>query len=614
MDEFDVLIQNANIVDGSGKPAYKGSIGIKGDKVVAVGDVKGDAKEVIDASKLTAVPGFIDSHSHGDRGVAEYPRCENYVLQGVTAFVGGQCGGSPAPIGDMVPLPRKLNKYFPELSVYKYYPQRRLFPRDEVNKLMKKEYDYTIDWYTMGDYFEFLEKRGISINYIPLLGHGTARRLVMGDDYMRHSNKVERAEMAGLIRQALDEGCIGMSVGMDYDPDVFASQDEIIEHVAILKDYDATFSPHSRRTDRRRNVAAGHRVHDKIDGLREIIDIIRGAKGVRANIAHLYTGWYIRPQGAPTILEEANRRATLMVIDEAIKEGLNISFDVIPSSLPTRFGGWSYLCSLWSPWTRELGSRENFAKWLKVSDFREEVKDALFKGKFFIRIAYNPNTNPQWAENIWILEHKNKGCEKKSIAQIAEERGKDPLDTWFDLIVEDPDAKSATGGGDPEASYHAIFYQHPASAVGLDIGITEYPKPEEEKPPAKEPETPEEKETAPEKKPEPRPPPRISSFSAYVGFFNKFVKRQKALTLEQAVYKTSTQVAIRHKLEGRGVIKEGSFADIVLMDFPNLKVTGVPLDPAKQPKGIEYVFVNGVAVVKNAKHTGAMPGRVIKRV
>jgi len=438
MGEFDFLISNATIIDGSGRPRYRGSIGIVGDKVVALGEVAGDAKEVIDASRLTAVPGFIDSHSHGDRGIIEYPKAENYVLQGVTTFVGGQCGGSPAPIGDIIPLPQRLNKYFPEVQVYKYYPETRYFPREEVNKLLEKEAGYKIDWHTMGDLFKHLEKRGISINFAPLLGHGTVRRLVMGENYMRHSTKVERAQMAGLIRQAIEEGCIGMSVGLDYEPDVFASRDEIIEHASILKDYDATFAPHSRRTNRRRDVARGARVHDKIDGLREIIEICRGTQGVRMNVAHLYTGWYIRPQGGPDILEEANRRATLMVIDEALKEGLDISFDVIPSALPTRFGGWSYLSNVWSPWVRELGSRENFAKWLKVREFREEVKDALYKGKIYVDISSNPNTNPQWAENVWVLEHKNKEYENRSLAQIAQEKGKDPLDVWFDLIVEDP--------------------------------------------------------------------------------------------------------------------------------------------------------------------------------
>jgi len=134
--------------------------------------------------------------------------------------------------------------------------------------------------------------------------------------------------------------------------------------------------------------------------------------------------------------------------------------------------------------------------------------------------------------------------------------------------------------------------------VGLDVNITEYPKPQ---PPGAKPEAPE------------RPPASITSFSGFVGFFDKFVNRQKALTLEQAVHKTSTQPAIRHKLKGRGIVAEGSYADIVLMDLENLKVTATPLDPAKQPAGIEYVFVNGVAVVRNAKHTGTTSGRVLKR-
>lgn len=322
------------------------------------------------------------------------------------------------------------------------------------------------------------------------------------------------------------------------------------------------------------------------------IDICR-ATGVRMNIAHLYTGWYINPQGGPEMLEEANRKATLMVIDEALEEDLDISFDAIPSALSMRFSGSSYLCSVFGPWLRELETREKLAEWLRVKDFREEVKEAIHSGKWFIRLAYNPNTNPRWAENITVLKHKNEGCENKTIQQIAEEREADPFDVWLDLIVEDPDSRAGIGRGEQEASYHAIFYQHPVSSVGLDISVDDYKH---------------------ESKVPPWPTPRINTYSAYVGFFDKFVKKQKALTLEQAVYKTSTYVAERHNLKDRGVIREGSYADIVLLAFTNLKVTGTPLEPRRQPEGVEYVFVNGVAVVKEAKHTGATPGRVLKRM
>lgn len=594
MVEFDILIENANIVDGSGREAYKSSIAVEGDKVVGVGDISGDAKEVIDASGLTALPGIIDSHSHADRPLLFFPKCENYVLQGVTSFVCGQCGNSLAPIRDAIPIRGlPISEYIHELIPYKYYtPDRVPIPLDDINPLMEKHFGWKIEWSSMADYFRKVEEVGISCNYVPLVGHGTCRGVVLGEDYKRPSTQSELEEIKALIRGAMDDGCIGMSVGLDYDPGVFADRKELVECVSIMNEYAGIFCPHSRRTGRRRGMAAGHRLHDKIDGLREVIDICR-ATGVRMNIAHLYTGWYVNPEGGPEMLEEANRRATLMVIDEALEKGLDISFDAIPSALSMKFSGSSYLCSLFGPWLRELETRENFAKWLRVKDFREEVKEAIRGGKWFIRLAYNPNTNPRWAENITVLKHKNEEYENKSIQQIAEEKEADPFDVWLDLIVEDPDSRAGIGRGEPEASYHAIFYQHPVSSVGLDISVDDYKH---------------------ESKFPPWPTPRISMYSAYVGFFDKFVKRQKALTLEQAVYKTSTYVAERHKLKGRGVIREGSYADIVLLDFTNLKVTGTPLEPRRQPEGVEYVFVNGVAVVKEAKHTGATPGKVLTRM
>ena len=590
-EEFDVLIKNAAIVEGTGKKAYIGSIAIAGDKVKGLGDVEGEGKKVIDATGLTAVPGFVDSHSHNDGLLLWYPKCESYVMQGVTTFVGGQCGGSPAPLGDQVSVPGRLREYLFEFVPYKFYPPKTLYPIEQVNEWMKEKFGWTIDWKTMGEYFEKVEKKGISMNYAPLLGHRTVRSYVMGEDYKRHSTKPEREEMAKLIRQGLEDGCIGMSVGMDYDPDVFASREEIVEHVSILKEYNAIFCPHSRRTGRRRGIAAGARPHDKIDGLREVIGICR-ATGVKMNIAHLYTGWYINPERGPDILEEANRRATLGIIDKALEEGFNISFDAIPGLVQGGFSVLRYLCSLLAPWLRELGSREALAKWLKVPDFREEIKDALRRGKLFWRVSWNPNLNPHWAENIMVLKSKSPGCDGKSLAQIAEEREKDPLDVYFDIIAEDPDTRAVTGwGGGASPSWRALFYKHPVGHVGLDTSARDI-KWEGEYPPYS--------------------IPGINTFSAYSLFFIQLVRDEKVFSLEEAVQKTATGPAKVHNLEGRGVIEEGSYADIVLMDLPNLKVLGDVLEPRRYPEGIEYVFVNGVPVVEKGKHTGATPGKVLK--
>lgn len=589
-EEFDVLIKNAAIVDGTGKKAYAGSIAIAGDKVKAVGEVTGDAKRVIDATGLTALPGFIDAHSHHDGMLLFYPKCESYVMQGVTTFVGGQCGGSQAPIGDYLGLLGRLSEYMQEFVPHKYYPEKTLFPREQVNEWMKKKFGWTVDWKTMGEYFQVVEKKGISMNYAPLVGHGTIRRLVMGENYKRYSTKTESAEMEGLIRQAMDDGCIGMSVGLDYDPDVFASREEINKHVAILKEYGAVYCPHWRRTGRRRGLAAGTVKVSKIDGLLEIIDTCR-VTGVSMHFAHISTGWYVEPTGAPELIEEANVRATLQVIDRAREEGLDITYDAIPPLVQGGFENLRYLCALLTPWLRETGSREALGKWLKVPDYREEVKDAIYKGKWYMREGWNPNLNPRWAENITVLKHGSPGCDGKTLAQIAAERKKDAFDVYLDLISEDPDARAVTGPAKPSQS-GKLFYLHPAGMVGLDT-------------------------TARDDKWEGKYPPYsipgANTFNAYPLLYLQMVKEEKLLSIEEFVQKTSTMPAKVHNLKGRGTIEEGSYADMVLMNLPSLRVTATALEPRQYPKGIEYVFVNGVAVVEKGSHTGATPGRVLKR-
>jgi N-acyl-D-amino-acid deacylase len=241
MDEYDVLIKNATIVEGTGKKAYKGSIGVKGSRISAIGDVKGDAEKEIEARGLTATPGFIDAHSHGDWTLLWYPQAENYIMQGVTTFIGGQCGGSPAPLGDYIRVPSLLQNKLVELDPYKYYPRLPFYPKDQVNEWMKEVYGWTLDWETMAGYFNKVEEIGVSINFAPLIGHGSVRTKVMGLDYKRHSTQTEWKEMRESIHQAMKEGCIGMSAGLDYDPDVFASHEEIIDGVSVLGEYNGVY-------------------------------------------------------------------------------------------------------------------------------------------------------------------------------------------------------------------------------------------------------------------------------------------------------------------------------------------------------------------------------------
>lgn len=587
--EYDVLIKNTTIVEGTGKKAYKGNIAVKGDRVVETGAVKGDAAETIDAKGLTAVPGFIDAHSHVDWALLWFPKTESHVMQGITTFVGGQCGGSPAPLGEYIQVPWLLQDHLVDLEPYKYYPRTPWHKLDQVNEWMKETYGWTLDWETMGGFFKKVEDTGISINYAPLLGHGTVRTKVMGLDYKRHSTKEEREEMHELIHQAMEEGCFGVSTGLDYDPDVFADQEEIVEAIAQIKDYGGVYCPHWRRTGRRRGVAAGHVANEKITALMECVDVYKRT-GVRLHFAHLSTGWEIHPP-APPELEEANLKATIDMITRDSEGELDVTWDAIPFLVRGGFSVMPYLCGLLEPWLRELGSREALGKWLEVPDFREEVLDAIKAGKWFIRVAYNPNTNPRWAENLTVTKSRVKDIDGKSVAQIAGERGKDPWETYCDIIAEDPDTRGVTGTMSFNPAY-LQYYTHPKGMVGLDTLV------QDEKYQAKNP---------------PWSLPGINTFAAFPIFYKSLVNERKVFSLEEAVQKTSVMAARVHNLEGRGTIGKGSYADIVLMDLPHLKIEANEIEPRKYPDGVRYVFVNGVPVVKGGRHTGAAPGRVLKR-
>jgi N-acyl-D-aspartate/D-glutamate deacylase len=595
-EEYDVIINDAQIIDGSGKKAYKGSIGVKGDKIATLGEVKGDAIKTVEAKGLYASPGWIDAHSHGDTTLLFFPKAESYIMQGVTSFVGGQCGGSAGPYKEYMGLPGISAQYIDDLEPHKYYPKKSLFPKAQVNEIMDRYFGWTIDWETLEGWFKKVEEVGVSMNAIPLVGQGTVRYAVMGNDYKRHSTKEELEEMKRLIRQAIDEGAVGMSTGLDYDPGVQAHMDEINECVSVLNDYpDTVYAPHWRRTGRRRQVKFGDTRSNKVDGLLESINTCR-VTGVKTNIAHLTPGWRLVPEGNE-YLEKHNIRATLKFFDDALEEGLDISFDSMPWFLRGGFDIMPYLSSILNPWLKECGSREKFAEWLKVPDYREEIIEALQNGKWYIRLAYNPNTNPQWAENIWISKHKDKKLVGKNLSQIAMERESDKIHTWFDLICEDPDAMgyaagTADTGNFPWRPYRALMFQHKVGSLSLDQAVFNKSY-EMERPPYRK--------------------PGINAFGAFPGFINKMVKESKVFTLEEAIYKMSTAAAVHHNLKGLGTITPGSYADITMFDLDKLKVTGTPVEPRQHPKGIEYVFVNGKAVVDMGQHTGATPGRIVKR-
>jgi len=193
--KYDILIKNGVVIDGSGKPRYTADVGINGGKVVAIGSLWALITEIdIDASGKVVCPGFIDLHTHAERNILEVPAVENYTRQGVTTVVGGNCGGSPFPVGEFI---------------------------------------------------QSVEDKGIALNLILLVGHNTVRTQVMGTEN-RAPTEEEMLMMKGLVSQAMEEGAFGFSTGLKYIPGNYASTDEVVALTGVAASYGGFYATHMR--------------------------------------------------------------------------------------------------------------------------------------------------------------------------------------------------------------------------------------------------------------------------------------------------------------------------------------------------------------------------------
>jgi N-acyl-D-amino-acid deacylase len=377
-DEHDILIRNAFIVDGTGAPGYRGSVAVKGERIAAVGDVRGGAETVIDAKGMAVTPGFIDVHNHGDMTIMYYPRADGFVRQGITTFVGGNCGSSPGPFGDLVSVGLMTGEIIQDLSPDMYYPSG-LFRREEVNPMHRELFGWEIDWHTLGEFFRKLEAKGISPNYAPLLGHHPIRIMAMGTDNKRKATPAEVEEMKKHVEQAMKDGCVGFSAGRDYEPSIYADLDELVALAKVAAEYGGVYACHSLRTGLRKTRRPGEPPPIKINGLLETIEVGRKAK-IPVEVSHLGALYDV----VPTIdgeLNEAAAKATLKIVDDARKEGIDVTFDVIPGIRAFGTSSNIWLAGTLLPWLRVAGSREQLAKALRMREFRGEIKDRIWEGK-----------------------------------------------------------------------------------------------------------------------------------------------------------------------------------------------------------------------------------------
>jgi len=582
MPDYDFLIKNAQIVDGTNTPAFFGSLSVIGDRIAAVGDVKGDAGQIIDAYGLVVSPGFIDVHNHGDLSILHYPRAESFLHQGITTFVGGNCGTSPGPYGEYVDQAYFLYDLYWKLAPDMYYGES-LQPLAEVNELHKEMYGWEIDWRTLGEWMQRVEKKGTAANLVPIVGHGDIRYLVLGQDYRRIAKRKEIYAMEDHISKAMEDGCRGISVGRDYNPGYWAEASELISCAEVSAKFGGIYTSHSLRTGLREDRRPGDTQPPKINGILEAIDVGRKAK-LPIEISHLSALYDVWPSG-DELMAEASVKATLAAIDNARSEGLDVNFDLIPN---TTGGIYSmpFLASALLPWLRIAGGFEQFAKALTMPAFREEIKKTIMSGKWY---GLNPNLTPLWAMGPTIVESKEEKFLGKTVQQIADDAKMNPLDVLMEIIRIDPYTKSEIKGSD---SNFLRLVKHPTAMIGIDTFIVDDKW---------------------EIKSLPGILPNENTFGGFARYLRRCVKDTAILTLEEAISKITSTPAKKFRLTDRGILRVGAYADITIFNPDTITDRGDTLHPRVYPRGIEYVFVNGEQVIKNGKHTGVTPGKILRR-
>ena len=585
----DILIKDTQIVDGTGKPAYKGNVAIQGDRIVAVGDTENDADLVIDGSGLVTCPGFIDSHTHADITGMMYPLAENFVMQGVTTVLSGMCGFSLAPRAE-----------------------------DDFFGMDKEEAEDILTWATFGEYLEKVEAGDTAVNIVPVVGHSMIRATVMGQDFRRKATVAEVEEMKKHVVEAMQSGAFGMSTGVDYLPGKFADNEEIAPLVEVVGENGGTYFTHTRFTNwewptldpeevsHARYLGPPENVGIGVyKGVMEAIDIGKRT-GVPVHMAHI-SNMYMTPQPHPEFLEKATAKASVWVIDKAINEGVDFSFDVVAftngvstkEKLTDAFRSSFYLGD--SPrlgWLKQISEKE-FIKRLETREFRDRLKRIHESCDLVFGDGVHTKVDPYWMDCFTILRCTHKEYEGKVLGELAREKQIDPLELMFDMMVDDP-ATLWVQHLDRRGTetMNAVFLSHAAAFPCSDMAV--FP-------------------ANPEKEgmqfgPIDTANPPAGAYGLFPHYINTYSKKLKLFSLEEGIKKATYLPAQRFGLKDRGVLTPGAFADIVIFDLDSITDNTDFLKPAQPPTGIEYVLVNGTIVHRDKVHTGEKPGKVLRHV
>ncbi|MGM0410386.1 MAG: N-acyl-D-amino-acid deacylase family protein [Bacillota bacterium] len=522
---YKYLIKNGKIIDGSGTPWFKGDIAIKDGKIVKIGrKISDKAKQVIDANGLVVSPGFIDIHTHSDLTLLVNGRAESKIRQGVTTEVIGNCGSSPAPA----------------------FGAGSKYLKEELN-----EFNLDYNWKSYEEYLKVLENADISVNVVPLVGHGALRRSVLGYE-QRKANLKELNKMKELLVEALKAGARGFSSGLIYPPSSYADTEELIELAKTAVKYGGIYTTHMR-----------YEGEKLVEGVKEAIKIGEES-GIPVQISHhkvtVKNSWGLV-------------HGTLAMMKEARKRGVDVSCDVYP--YPATSTG---LDSILPDWAHEGGNE----KLLQRLEDEESTKKII---KYL-----EENERPRGFENIVVTSihsDKNKKYEGKNIKEISENLAISAEETVIKIVFEEKVKAGMIRFAMCESDIKKVI-SDPLSMICSDAGsVATYGK-------------------LAEGKPHPR------AFGSFARVLGKYVREEEVISLEEAVYKMTGLSAWRLNLENRGLLKEGMAADICIFDENEIIDKATFTEPLEYAQGIKKVIVNGEVVIDEGKHSSKMPGIIEK--
>ena len=528
---LDVVIRNGHIVDGTGSPWYSGDIGIANGHVVRIGALANvAAKRAIDARGMIVAPGFIDMLGQSELSILVNPHLPSKIFQGITTEITGE-GNSIAPLND-----RLLTVDHPMFSHYNIDP----------------------DWRTFSQYFSRLEKQGLGINLASYVGATQVRRMVIGDDN-RAPTPSELEEMRRLVREAMEDGAVGLSTSLQYAPAPYASTDELIAVAREAGKFGGIYASHMRSEG------------DAIDAaLDEAFRIGREAE-IPVEIWHLKAAGSRNWGRMPAIVSR---------IEQARSSGIDVEADTY--AYPAWFNTFSAFVP---PWAHDGGDAMMVAR-LKDPATRARIRKAMETDRSGWDNEWLEIPGPEAILVSVVQNPKLKPFQGKTIAQIAKADHKNPLEVMFDLLIDDPSMSVAVFGMSEQDVSYAL--KQPWVSIDNDS-----------------------QGTAPDgilgqEHPHPR------AYGTFPRVLRKYVREENLLTLSEAIRKFSALPAQRMRLADRGVLKQGMWADIVIFDPNTIRDVATFDNPNQLSVGMQYVFVNGVSVIEGGKMTNSLPGKVLR--